>query len=318
MDPSLDYTAQCPDSRVTVVIPTYNRLEKLRRCLESVLQSKPGARDTIVIDDASDPPVAPIVENEFPSTTVVRHTGPTFAAGCINDGIRMATTPYVLIINDDNQIDPMMIGQLAEGLDKNPRVGVLGPVTYLKSDPQRVMYTGAIFTKFLHRTVFPRLDGAHSHLEAELVEVENIPNCFMLRKEVAIKVGLIDAGIFVWTGEDGSLQDKIRLAGYSVNVLTNAKTFHDRDGGAGNDTPERYTPTKLFYTMRSKVAHVRLLELSTSKGALRLLVMPAFLSFYILKGLESATNSQTAMAAISLALRGTIAGMFLQRGTPYQ
>ena len=117
---------------------------------------------------------------DFPEVTVIRHNRPLFVGHSINDGICKAKSNYVAIIDDDNVVSPRMIEELYFFISGNAKIGVTGPITFYKSEPQTIMYTGALFSRLIRRTSFI---GANQIDVAEFSSLpwNSIPNCFMIR-----------------------------------------------------------------------------------------------------------------------------------------
>src|SRR5438128_1535917 len=84
----------------TVLIPTKNRKEVLRRSLQSVFaQTVP--LEVLVMDDASTDDTGALVRAEFPQAKIYREEqsrGPAFQR---NKGAEIASTPYLVTLDDD-------------------------------------------------------------------------------------------------------------------------------------------------------------------------------------------------------------------------
>ncbi len=299
---------------VSVVIPTYNRASKLRACIKSVLASTSCPDEIIVVDDASTDDTPVMMRSEFPGIQYLKHNTETFPGGSINDGILAASTPYVAIVDDDNVIHQDMIRSLYAFISSRPEVGVVGPITYWLSAPNRIMYTGAVFTRFTHRCIFIGANEKDHSQFSTPFEVTNIPNCFMLRRKAALQAGLIDADLFTWYGEDGSLQDKITLLGFKVFIEPSAKTFHDANFLERKVIAARFTPAKIYYTMRTKAAHIRVFEHEPGIAMTRLISIPFYAAFYSFMGARFSDTFKGVLATCRASMAGSIDGALLHRG----
>lgn len=83
----------------TVIIPTYNRPERLRDCLDALMQSTTAPLEVVVVDDGGDVDLAPIVA-PFPAVRLVRqaNAGPAAAR---NAGATAARGEYLVFTDDD-------------------------------------------------------------------------------------------------------------------------------------------------------------------------------------------------------------------------
>jgi glycosyltransferase involved in cell wall biosynthesis len=121
--------------RVSVVIPTYRRLEMLRRCLDAVCRSAsrlgPGTVEVIVADDAADDETRRCVESFAVRDVAIRYlsvTGTHGPAAARNAGWRAARAEVIAFTDDDCLPQP---GWLTAGLApfSSPKVlGVSGRV----------------------------------------------------------------------------------------------------------------------------------------------------------------------------------------------
>lgn len=89
---------------VSVVIPTRNRPTSLGRAVQSVLDQTYGNLEVIVVDDASDPPVGPMLA-EFGDSRILYMRGSERkgASASRNAGIETAKGQFVSFLDDDDR-----------------------------------------------------------------------------------------------------------------------------------------------------------------------------------------------------------------------
>ncbi len=89
---------------VSVIIPVYNRVDLLRRALESVMaQSWPGI-EAIVVDDGSTEDVAPAVAEHGPRARLIRQANAGVTAAR-NKGLSAASGEYIAFLDSDDWWD---------------------------------------------------------------------------------------------------------------------------------------------------------------------------------------------------------------------
>jgi glycosyltransferase involved in cell wall biosynthesis len=98
---------------VSVIIPTFNRKERLRKALESVLQQEDTAFEVIVIDDGSTDGTGEMVTKEFPSVAYSYQSNRGQAAAR-NAGIEKARGEWIAFLDSDDEWLP---GKLRAQLD---------------------------------------------------------------------------------------------------------------------------------------------------------------------------------------------------------
>ncbi len=113
--------------RFSVVIPTYNRADRLSACLEALCHSTHPAFEVIVVDDGSARPMAPIADSfaDRLRITALRqdNAGPASAR---NRGAAIAKGQWIAFTDDDCRPRPDWLIRLEAGLEKNPKALVGG------------------------------------------------------------------------------------------------------------------------------------------------------------------------------------------------
>ena len=107
------------DSRVSVVVPNYNGIAFVEACLRTLLADAPKA-DILLVDNGSTDGSRELVEECFPEVRVIaldRNYGFCRAA---NEGMRAATSPYVILLNNDTEVLPGFTRALVSALQMNP------------------------------------------------------------------------------------------------------------------------------------------------------------------------------------------------------
>ena len=104
-------------------MPVYNRTRYLAECLGSVLAQRPagGAMEVLVVDDASDTPLAPLVAALAGGAVhyhrLARNLG---LPASWNAGIALARGRWIHLLHDDDLVLPGFYARLEEGLHDAP------------------------------------------------------------------------------------------------------------------------------------------------------------------------------------------------------
>ncbi len=111
-------------SKISVVIPTYNRLGYLREALESVLRQTHAADEILVVDDGStDGTEAAISALPAPIRYIrQKNAGPAAAR---NRGLREAKGDWIAFLDSDDLWVPTKLAEQMDFLEKNPEVDFL-------------------------------------------------------------------------------------------------------------------------------------------------------------------------------------------------
>jgi GT2 family glycosyltransferase len=130
--------------QLSVVIPSHNRADLLRLCLNSVTRHAPAGTEVVVVDDASPGGGASTVAASFPQVRCLRLPHRRGFCAAVNAGIAKATHAVVELLNDDTEVISGWAEAALAHFD-DPRVAAVAPLV-LRGPP--------------HPTVAPRIDSA--------------------------------------------------------------------------------------------------------------------------------------------------------------
>lgn len=113
---------------MSIVVVSRNRVERLRRCLESVEKSDArNSLELIVVDNGSTDGSAQLDE-EFHNVQFIRLPKNFGLTKGLNLGWRAANAEYVLFLHDDTELAPPTPGLLADALDARSDASAVCPL----------------------------------------------------------------------------------------------------------------------------------------------------------------------------------------------
>jgi GT2 family glycosyltransferase len=112
--------AASPEHKVTVVIPTWRRDDHLKNCLQSIDQQLFRDFKTILVSNAASDRAARMAEDV--GCAVIRLPSNRGFAAALNAGIARSQSPYVLVLNDDVELDPAWLERTVSFLDQRPEI----------------------------------------------------------------------------------------------------------------------------------------------------------------------------------------------------
>ena len=123
---------------ITAVVVVFNpNADYLAQCVESILASDEVHVDVVVIDNASATPVSLPAQEGVRVRRLDRNRG--FAAG-VNAGVAMASTDYVMLLNDDAWIERRCLVEAVAILNgAGPRCLGVAPKVLVADDERRVI-----------------------------------------------------------------------------------------------------------------------------------------------------------------------------------
>ncbi len=128
-DPWLTRPATMPDRPdVSICVVNWNGRELLRNLLTSLRDAQPGMRlQIIVVDNASADGSAEMVAEQFPEVLLKRNERNLGFSMANNQAADLATSPYLLFLNNDTLVPPGSLAMLIAFMDQNPRYSAVGP-----------------------------------------------------------------------------------------------------------------------------------------------------------------------------------------------
>jgi GT2 family glycosyltransferase len=218
----------------TILLGTYNRVDLLRQCVESVLRHSPSRYKLIVADAGSTDGTIEYLESQ-PSVQLVRDPGRIGQARSLNQLAAMVSTDYLCWISDDNILRHGSLDIAVSTLNQDPAIGMV-----------------ALKVK--------DVTGAHTHRSylgaVSDTGILNV-NQGMLRTSVFKEIGGFDE-IMRDYYIDVDITTKVLLKGYDVVYTKAVAIDHYRDHDTSNwiepnARPQRLKRNRAYYVLRYPV-----------------------------------------------------------------
>lgn len=227
------------DGRILIVIPTRNKGELLRKCIESIERTGKGVDYRVVVVDheSTEPETRAYLQRIAKRHTVMPYKGVFNFAGINNLAVRRhgRDAGYILFLNND--IEAIEAGwlQRLRSLAHRPDVGAVGPL--LLYDDKRVQHAGVIIG--FNKAADHAMKFVDSYIESgtrrnlgyncTLTSVRDFSAvtaaCMMLRKDVFDAAGGFDE-TFAIGFNDTDLCLRVREAGLKVLYDGHTMLFH--------------------------------------------------------------------------------------------
>ena len=190
---------------LSVVIPTYERPDDLRICLNSLskdIQLGSPSYEIIVTDDSKSKVSKRMVEKEFPDVSwgKGKQNGP---AGNRNAGVGRAKGKWIVFVDDDCIAQEGYLNAYAKAIKSNPEIQV---------------FEGRIFADRPRKTL---AEGAPINEDGGLLWTSNL----CIEKDLFTKIGGFNE-IFRYAYEDVDLAHRIKKYGYKTNFIPQAAVCH--------------------------------------------------------------------------------------------
>lgn len=139
--------------KIGAIIPTFNRKESLRKCLQCLKEQEQGkgsgspawSLSIIVVVDGSADGTLEMLQNEYPEVERIIGDGNWWYTKSINEGIKRAVAldcTFILTLNDDLTFDPGYLNTLLADQIAAGKGSVIGSVSLSSEEPRLVTFAG--------------------------------------------------------------------------------------------------------------------------------------------------------------------------------
>lgn len=108
--------------KVTVVIPNYNGKHFLKACLDSLAAQRYRDFETLIVDNASSDGSIEFIEENYKNVTLMKMDKNYGFCGGVNIGIKAANTEYVLLLNNDTEVDENFVEYMVKAIEKSDKI----------------------------------------------------------------------------------------------------------------------------------------------------------------------------------------------------
>jgi hypothetical protein len=305
---------------VSTVIPTHNRKEKVIRLLNSLQKSKypKDKLEVIVVDDASTDDTSKEVKHSFPAVLLIRNNDEQLLARSRNIGILNSRGNLIFLIDDDNIVAENTINELVEAMYTIPTLGVAGPMMYYFCAPSRVWCGRVKRNCITSLTSFPERDLQHVKID-RIIESDEFPNAFMIRRKVLEKVGLFDEVAFPIHNDEGDFCNRVRRAGFKIGLIPTARVWHDTPLQTKKLSGARHfhvhTTERAFYAARNRILFHRKYSQPSEFMTFLAVFMPLISAIYLNIILsDSSLAFRRRMSIAKRYIQGIMEGLKHRRG----
>jgi GT2 family glycosyltransferase len=220
---------QSPRSRVktvTIAIPSLHRPDLTARCLEFLQRQRLPAEEweAVIIENEARP--ESILPNPLPAnTTRIELPDNQGTTGSINRAVAATQSRYVLLLNNDVELEPDFLPKLVQALDADPQLGFA--TGKLLRATQRTHLDGAGDAMLMAGAAY-RLghgDRDQGQYDRPMPILSGCGAAVLYRREVLELCGGLDEDFFAYL-DDLDLALRAQLLGYSGLYVPSAIGYH--------------------------------------------------------------------------------------------
>ena len=214
----------------SVLIPCYNGRHCIGKCLETLTRTNGPDFEVIVVDNASIDGSLEVVR-AFPQVKVIANKKNQGFPHAINQAAKLARGEFLIVLNQDTEVDPNWLVELTLELKQDRAVGVCGPKIVDATDRTRIQQVGVLVDRFGFGVYLQNLKNGN--------EVFMVSGAAMaIKRSVFDSIGMFDPDYFLFE-EDLDLCWRVNLAGFKVVVNPRSLVYHVGGSSMEGGFPER-------------------------------------------------------------------------------
>lgn len=236
--------AKAPE--VTIIIPNYNGKKLLENCIETLTKQTFREFKVLVVDNGSTDGSERITSAEVELEVIALKENTGFC-GAVNIGIRHVKTPYVILLNNDTEVETEFVGELLLGIKKSERIFSAGAMMIDYHDREHIDNAGDYYTA-LGWAVARGKGKQIADYGKECGVFSCCGGAAIYRTEILRRIGEFDERHFAYL-EDVDMGYRARIYGYENRYIPRAKVYHVGSATTGT----RYNEKKVFLAARNSI-----------------------------------------------------------------
>lgn len=234
-------------AEVSIIIPNYNGADFIGDCLASLKEQSFRDFEIIVVDNDSKDGSADLVEREHPEVRLNRLDQNYGFSRAVNEGLRMSSAPFVLLLNSDTKAGRHFVEALVSTIKKDDRVFSVASKMIQMKDPERLDGAGDLYSAF--GWAYARGKGRKSSGYRSYSEVFSAcGGAAIYRRSILDEIGWFDEYHFAYL-EDTDIGYRARIMGYRNVYCPEAEVYHVGSAVTGS----RYNDFKIRLSARNNM-----------------------------------------------------------------
>jgi GT2 family glycosyltransferase len=245
---SLQPPTSNPQPLVSIIIVNWNGAPHLPVCLNALRAQTYRNFEVIVADNASHDQSLPLLARDYPEVKVVALPENRGFTGGNNAGIRAARGEFIVLLNNDTEVDAHWLEEILAAFERHPEAGLVASKMKL-FDRRDTFHTAGDFY---------RLDGIPGHRgvwEIDRGQYDQEEDVFSacggsaaFRRAMLDQIGLLDEDFF-YSCEDIDLAWRAQLSGWKCVYAPKAVVYHKLSATGGGATASFYDGRNFLYVL---------------------------------------------------------------------
>lgn len=232
---------------VSVIIPNFNGLAYLEGVLSGLERQSMKNFEVILVDNGSTDGSCAFVAAQYSWVHIIELSENFGFSRAVNEGIKAARAPYVLLLNNDTEVEPDFLKEMTEGLQRHKKAFSCQAKMIQFHDREK-MDDGGNYYCALGWAFAGGKGKAAERYDKEKKIFSSCAGAAIYRKKIFEKIGYFDDEHFAYL-EDLDVGYRARIYGYENWYIPGAVVYHVGSGTSGS----RYNQFKIRYSSRNNI-----------------------------------------------------------------
>lgn len=232
---------------VSVIIPNYNGIAFLDSVLNSLEGQTAENFEVILVDNGSSDGSCSFVSGNYPWVHIIELPENFGFCRAVNEGIRAAKAPYVLLLNNDTEVTENFVEEMLSAIQRHEKAFSCAARMVQYHDRDKLDDAGNYYCALGWPYARGKGRDVHSYEKEEKIFAA-CAGAAIYRKKLMEQVGLFDEEHFAYL-EDVDIGYRARIYGYENWYAPQAVVYHVGSGTSGS----RYNQFKTRYSSRNNI-----------------------------------------------------------------
>ncbi|MFW8567282.1 glycosyltransferase family 2 protein [Orrella sp. 11846] len=256
---------------IDIIIPVFNALEDVKKCLESVEKNRAAYNVTVIIvNDASDQETSSFLNQYCVARewcVLIENQKNMMYTRTVNEGLRRSKAEYIVTLNSDTVVTKGWLDGLVRCMKSSSKIGIVGPLSNAASwqnvpvllDENNQFAVNSLpldvsaddmaeLVSKVSRRRYPRLPFVNGF-------------CLMIARKVVDAIGFLDEESFpTGYGEENDYCIRALDAGFDLAIADDTYVYHAKSKSFGHERRKLYSKNGTE-TLKKKYTEVRYLDL---------------------------------------------------------
>lgn len=233
--------------KVTVIIPNYNGKHFMQPCLRSLEKQTCMDFQILVVDNCSTDGSLEYMAEYYPDIEVLALDKNYGFSRAVNVGIRHASTPYVILLNNDTTVEEHYIEEMIRAIERSPRIFSVSSKMIQMYHPDLIDSAGDLYTLMGWGVCRGTGRPVTNYTEADDIFTA-CAGAAIYRRSVFLEIGFFDEAHFAYL-EDIDIGYRARIYGYRNTYCPTALVHHVGSGTSGS----KYNSFKVKLSARNSI-----------------------------------------------------------------